>query len=179
LSDLDLLSRCRGGDSAAWATLVGRYGEFVFSVCRATGLSETDAADVTQQTFCLLRDNLDRLKGEMRIGGWLATVAKRHSWRLRTRLQRESATDPDTLSQSIEAEYNERLRTASWEQLEWLNHGLTQIDERCRNLLTELYLREDAFSYEEVAERLGISVGSIGPTRARCLSKLRTLLESP
>lgn len=177
-TDSELLSRCSGGDSAAWKELIRRYGDFVFSVCRSTGLSETDASDVTQQTFCLLRDNLGRLKGETRLGGWLATVARRHSWRVRGKQQREMAVDPEELSQRIESNHQERSASPAFDRLEWLHHGLSLLGERCRDLLTELYIREESSSYEAVAKRLNIAVGSIGATRARCLAKLRSLLES-
>lgn len=178
-TDPELLSRCSGGDSAAWKTLIGRYGDFVFSVCRSAGLSEADASDVTQQTFCLLRDNLGRMKGETRLGGWLATVARRHSWRLIAKRQREVAVDPEELSRRIESDHQDRSASPVFDRLEWLHHGLSRLGERCRNLLTELYLREESPTYEAVAGRLNMPVGSIGATRARCLAKLRELLESP
>lgn len=177
-SDAELLAGCRSGDASAWKAVVARYGSLVYSVSRSTGLSEADASDVTQQTFCILHDSMDRLKADSRLGPWLATVARRHSWRLRTRQKREATEAPDALTQRVEAVGQETEQSAAWEQLEWLHHGLSLIDERCRNLLTELYLRPDPASYEEVARRFNIAVGSIGPTRARCLEKMRTLLES-
>ena len=177
--DSELLLRCAGGDAAAWRLLVGRYGEFVYSVCRATGLSDADASDVTQQTFCILKDSLAGLGEESRLGGWLATVARRHSWRVLARVRREVAVAPEEIREQLEGQDVEGSSSAGWEQLEWLHHGLSLMDERCRGLLTELYLRPEALPYESVAVRLGIPLGSIGPTRARCLQKLRTLLESP
>lgn len=179
-TDADLLEGCRSGEASAWNTVVARYGNLVYSVCRASGLPEADAADITQQTFCILHDSIDRLKADSRLGPWLATVARRHSWRTRARQKREAPQDPDELVQSLGSSGGEAGESdAGWEQLEWLHHGLSLIDERCRDLLTDLYLRPEPLSYEDVAERLGIAVGSVGPTRARCLAKLRELLESP
>jgi RNA polymerase sigma factor (sigma-70 family) len=177
-TDAELISSCGGGEAAAWQALVGRYGSLVYSVCRASGLGEADAADITQQTFSILHDSLDRLTADTRLGGWLATVARRHCWRLRARQQRETAEAPDALARRVEATSDTTEAPAAWEQLEWLHHGLSLLDERCRELLTELYLRAEPADYAEVAKRLKMAVGSIGPTRARCLAKLRTLLES-
>jgi RNA polymerase sigma factor (sigma-70 family) len=177
-TDAELISSCRRDDVAAWQALVGRYGSMVYSVCRASGLGEADAADITQQTFSILHDSLDRLAADTRLGGWLATVARRHCWRLRARQQRETAEAPDELARRIEAGSDAAEVPAAWEQLEWLHHGLSLLDERCRELLTELYLRPEPADYAEVAKRLQMAVGSIGPTRARCLEKLRALLES-
>jgi RNA polymerase sigma factor (sigma-70 family) len=139
---------------------------------------DADAADVTQQTFCILLDNVDRLKPESRLGPWLATVARRHSWRVRARQKRETPEDPDALGERVEDVREGLPGSAGWEQLEWLHHGLSLLDERCRDLLTELYLRPESGAYEEVARLLGIAVGSIGPTRARCLERLRALMEN-
>jgi len=177
-TDAELLASCRSGQASAWKALVTRYGNLVYSVSRATGLSEADASDITQQTFCILHDSMDRLKAETRLGPWLATVARRHSWRVRSRQKREAPEAPDELTRRVEASSGEAGEAAPWEQLEWLHHGLSLIDERCRELLTELYLRPDPASYETLARRFKIAVGSIGPTRARCLEKLRSLLES-
>lgn len=178
-TDAELIAGCRSGSAEAWNELVGRFGNLVFSVSRGTGLSEANASDITQQTFCILHESLDRLKPHTRLGPWLATVARRHSWRIRTRQNREAPQAPDELAHRVEASEEEAQKPAAWEQLEWLHHGLSLIDERCRDLLTELYLRPDPASYEAVAKRFDIAVGSIGPTRARCLNKLRELLESP
>jgi RNA polymerase sigma factor (sigma-70 family) len=178
-TDAELLASCRKGRASAWKELITRYGSLVYSVCRATGLSEADASDITQQTFCILHESVDRLDGELRLGPWLATVARRHSWRVRNRQKREAPASPDELAQRLEASSGEADEAAAWEQLEWLHHGLSLMDERCRELLTELYLRPEPASYEEVAGRFKIALGSIGPTRARCLKKLRELLESP
>lgn len=177
-TDAQLLVQCRRGEAAAWKELVGRYGNLVYSVCRSTGLSEVDASEVTQQTFCILQDSLDRLKPDSRLGPWLATVARRHSWRVLARQNRESPEAPDELTERAEALSEEGSGTASWERLEWLHHGLSLLDERCRKLLTALYLGSDPASYEGVAQQLNIAMGSIGPTRARCLKKLRGFLES-
>lgn len=119
------------------------------------------------------------MKGETRLGGWLATVARRHSWRLIAKRQREVAVDPEELSRRIESDHQDRSASPVFDRLEWLHHGLSRLGERCRNLLTELYLREESPTYEAVAGRLNMPVGSIGATRARCLAKLRELLESP
>ncbi|BET66371.1 hypothetical protein ASA1KI_12890 [Opitutales bacterium ASA1] len=155
-----------------------RYGRLVYSVARSCGLSESDAADITQVTFRLFHESLDRLRPDSRIGQWLATVARRHSWRVYGRNLRETPHDAEALAHRAEAlGLGNHDPVGSWELLEWLHHGLGLIDARCRDLLTSLYLQPAVESYHEVAIRIGIPVGSIGPTRARCLQKLRGLLE--
>lgn len=177
--DAVLIADCRARRAGAWEAVVARYGGFVYTVCRSTGLGEVDAAEVVQQTFGILYDSLDRLKAQTRLGPWLATVARRHSWRIRARQQREAAEAPDVLAERVEALGEGTAQGGeTWELLEWLNHGLAQIDRRCRDLLTELYLKAEPTAYEAVAARFGIALGSIGPTRARCLEKLRGLLET-
>jgi len=178
VADAQLIDACRKGSGKAWRELVSRYGNLVYSVCRSTGLREVDASELTQQTFCILHDSLDRLKPDSRLGPWLATVARRHSWRVRERQERERPEAPEELSERAQTQGGESPEAFTWERLEWLHHGLSLLDRRCRELLTELYLRPDPASYEAVARQMKIALGSIGPTRARCLEKLRGLLET-
>ena len=169
LADPDLLRRCRAGDAHAWATLVGRYERLVFSVALRNGLSREDAGDVTQTTFIALLDAIDGLRDDERLGSWLMTVARRHAWRTRHRGERQNGLvdHSSTAHDAIE----------EWERLEWLHSGLSLLDDPCRELLTALYFDADEPSYAVIAPRLNRAIGSIGPMRARCLGRLRALLE--
>ena len=177
-SDQHLIAACRRGDAAAWESLCQRFGNLVYSIGKGVGLSDADAAEVTQQTFCILHDSLDRLRADSKLGPWLGTVAKRHSWRVLARRKRESPEAPEELSERINDMQEPDHPTATWERLEWLHHGLSLLDQRCRELLTALYLLPSPQSYQEIARRLKIPAGSIGPTRGRCLEKMRAALES-
>ena len=166
--DPELLRRCRLGDAQAWDALVARHERLVFSVALRNGLTREDAAEVTQLTFVALLDTIDRLRDEERLSYWLMTVARRQAWRLNRRHERERpwAADIDATDDPID----------DWERVVMLHDALAQMGSPCRELLHALYLDPGMPSYSEIAERLGRAIGGIGPLRARCLSRLRTML---
>lgn len=167
--DRRLLEGCRRGETRAWADLLADYERLVFSIPLRYGLAREDAADVVQLTFTELLQSLDVLRDDERLVGWLATVARRQSWRLLERRKRETAVDE--LPERAEPDPAE-----TWTRDEWLYDGLLTLDERCRELIVALYLTADSPAYADVARRLGRPIGSIGPTRARCLQRLRAAL---
>jgi RNA polymerase sigma factor (sigma-70 family) len=174
----DLVGRCRDHDEEAWCELVSRYERLVYGVATHEGLAAADAADVTQSVFEALLDALAELRDEQRLSSWLYTVARRQSWRVLRRRRRETCTaavgddvgprvlvnaghdDPPDVDVSL-----------------WIHEALAHLGAPCRDLIGALYFDPAAPSYAEVALRLGRPVGSIGPTRARCLQHLRSLLE--
>ena len=174
--DRDLILDCRNGDLGAWQRLLDRYERLVFSVPRRYGLSRDDAADITQLTFTILFQNMDTLSEDSTLGAWLTTVARRHTWRRLDRKRREEAgwyanSSEKLLSADTGTEDIER-----WELTEWLDYGLSLVGKPCQDLLSALYLDPKQPSYAEVAARLGMAVGSVGPTRIRCLKRLRRVL---
>lgn len=178
--DQDLIQRCRQGSGDAWHRVLNRYERLVYSIPLRYGLSRDDAADVAQYTFTVLVENLDNLAEDSRLGAWLSTVARRKSWRLLERNRREigsehlegaSLAESAALFGKSDADSIEH-----WELADWLDVGLSQISESCRELLLALYFQPERLSYAEVAERLGMPLGSIGPTRARCLKRLKQVL---
>lgn len=169
--DRGLLAACRRGETSAWAAVVDRYERLVFSIPLRYGLSREDAADVTQSTFTALMQGLDGLRDQDRLAAWLATVARRQTWRLLDRSRREFVV-------VLEGDGQQEVDPIEgWERAEWLYRGLETLDAPCRELLTALYLDPAQPSYAEAAARLHRPVGSIGPTRARCLSRLREVLD--
>ena len=176
-TDHDLIRACCAGHAQAWERLLDKYERLVFSISLNYGLTTDDAADVTQITFTILLQNLDTLPEGIRLAPWLATVARRHIWRLLARNRRE-AVHPEA-----DIAGNETLggivdHSEYWELAEWLNYGLSMLDERCRQLLLALYFDAEQTSYAQVADRLKMPVGSIGPTRARCLEHMKESLGS-
>lgn len=172
-----LIRACREGDAEAWKSLLRKYERLVFSIPLNYGLSREDAADISQLTFTILLESIEKLPENSRLGGWLATVARRHTWRLMKR-NRQEVTDryadlaeSATLLSGSDTEFAE-----PWELTEWLDQGLSRITERCQTLLFLLYFRPEQPSYAEIAAQLGMPVGSIGPTRARCLQLLKQTL---
>lgn len=176
-SDRLLIGLCRKGDDRAWERLVDRYERLVFSIPLNYGLSRADAADITQTTFVILLQSLRGSTKIERLGPWLATVARRHTWRLLERGRREGTGEYENLAESaVLIGKPDADSVEHWEMTEWLHNGLSLISEPCRTLLLALYFDPEEPSYEEVAARLGRPVGSIGPTRARCLSDLRKVM---
>ena len=178
-SDQSLIRACRNGDTHAWERVLEKYERLVFSIPLRHGLDRDSAADIAQITFTILMQSIDELKDDSHLGGWLATVAKRHTWRLLKRSQREISIEEDDLT-DIEPLVGVHL-DPGFDQLElaqWLDQGLSKIDERCRHLLLALYFDPQETSYAEISEKMSMPVSSIGPTRARCLEKLKDVLQN-
>jgi RNA polymerase sigma factor (sigma-70 family) len=175
VSDVEQLVRdAAAGDQAAWNRLVERFNGLVWAVARAHRLAGADASDVVQTTWLRLVENLDRLQDPERVGAWLATTARREclrTLRLTARVlptETELLPDPGTdapLGASLVADERDRALWAAF-------GGLS---ERCQALL-RLLVADPAPSYEEIAAAVGMPVGSIGPTRARALARLRAEL---
>jgi RNA polymerase sigma factor (sigma-70 family) len=180
-SNEELIRACRRGDAAAWEALITRYQRLVYSIPRQAGLDEDRSAEVFQQVFEKLVGHLDRIEQPARLGAWLSTTARREMWLLShregtaqplpdgdnaedgTNQLPDGAPLPDELLLDLEEQHAVRMAVAA-------------LDERCRRLLTLLFYRPDPPAYAEVAAALQMREGSIGPTRSRCLQKLRRLL---
>lgn len=178
LTDQQLIERCREGRRDAWEEVLARYQRLVYSVPLNYGLPRDDAADIAQLTFTTLVQHLDRLRPDSNLAGWLTTVARRQTFHHLRKRKREFLGDEADIGESeILANLAAPDSTARWERVAWLDQGLNLLDKRCRDLLLQLYFAEEQPAYEEVAARLGLAVGSIGPIRGRCLERLRAILE--
>lgn len=182
--DEALLLACRRGDATAWETLVARYQRLIYTIPRRFGLDEDLCADVFQRTFTLLWQHLDRIEQPRRVRAWLVTTARREAAQI---ARRQNNLLP-LMSSDLTGEEGEQpeivdpapLPDALFLQLEEqqiIRMMVATLDERCARLLTLLFYRPQPAPYTEVAATLGIPEGSIGPTRTRCLQKLRRLLE--
>lgn len=171
-NDQHLIEACLAGDGGAWRALVDRYGRLVYSVPRRYGLCDADCEDVHQAVFLNLYRALSGLRDQSRLSSWLITAAHRESWRIGRRSERYADLSnqiPDVATPS-----DELVETLERQQA--IREALADLGGRCAELLTALFLDRSEPSYEEIAERLGMSVGSIGPTRARCFGKLEAIL---
>jgi len=184
LPDAELVQHCLAGSQAAWRALVHRYQRLVFTVARRAGLDEHAAADVLQGVFEKVHRHLAHLTQPDRLRAWVVTTAKRETLTLLHRAARErSADDPGTDDDGLSL--IDRLvdpgpladeRLQDLQEAQRMHVALDRLDERCRRLLTLLFADEDERPpYEEIARRLDMPEGSIGPTRGRCLDKLRRL----
>ena len=178
-SDLErLFTRCRRGDAEAWNQLVVRFQNLVYSVARRTGLGEDDAADIFQSTFLALYRNLDRIDNAATLPKLLAVTASRDAIRLhrQTRLT-HSLHDEDTSLDKLLASEDQAVDSMAIDSVlaeEW-RIAVAQLGGRCSDLIQALYFEDKA--YEAIAAELGIPMGAIGPTRARCLEKLRKVYQ--
>jgi RNA polymerase sigma factor (sigma-70 family) len=167
-----LLESAAGGDQAAWDTLVDRFASLLWSIARAHRLSDADAADVVQTTWLKLVENLGRIKDPDRLPGWLATTARHECLRQIRRGDRERPTDEEPWQgepapgSGVDAALLLEERNAT------LWRALATLSEQCRQLLRVLMATPPP-SYAEVSAALDMPVGSIGPTRQRCLGRLR------
>lgn len=180
-SDAGLVKACRGGDETAWNELVDRYQRLIYAIPRRAGLTEEQASDVFQEVFLTLFEKLDEIREPDRIRSWIVTTAKFKTWGIvrgqkglhspatDEEMEQEMAALPDAAPLAdemlIEAEQQHLIRTA-----------LKQLEERCRTILSMIYMRAAAASYAEVAEAIGVGETSISPMRARCLAKLAKIL---
>ena len=174
LTGTDLVTRARNGDKQAWDTLVERYVPLIWSICRRYRLGDADADDVGQSVWLRLANQLDKIRDPAALPGWLATTTRRECGRvLRT------ARGPRAAGYPLAAENmpGEQGVTAEQELLVAETHAALreafgQLPPRCQQLIT-LLTEDPPMPYAEISARLGIPVGSIGPTRRRCLDKLR------
>ena len=184
LPDDELVRRCRAGEAAAWSTLVRRYQRLIYTVPRRAGLSEDDAADIFQICFQRLLEHIDRLEDGAPVRAWLVTTAKRESLRRIEAARRfaqptttgDDDADEDPLPAIPDPAPLQDEQLSDLQDLSRLRAAVDRLEPRARQFIETLFLQQEPLPYSEVAARLGIPEGSIGPTRARCLAKLRKLL---
>jgi len=174
--DAGLVARSIDGDDRAWRTLVDRHGPVIWAVAHRAGLTPDDAADVFQNTWTIAVTDLDRIREPARFGAWIARVARHQCMRVRrgygiARRSYEHVAREDHVFELPDAELS-RIEDRSR-----ISRALKEIGKRCLELLQALYYQTPKPSYRAISERMGMSIGSIGPTRARCLEKLESELE--
>jgi len=167
--DNELIARCLQGDQTAWKELVTRYQRLVYSIAHVSCSDPEDVSDVFQQVWLELYQQLADLRNIEALPAWLITVTRRRSYAvLHARYGSEPLADdiPDVSEQLRQVEREHELERA-----------LDQLPERCRRLIDLLYFDVAEPSYSQIAATMGMPEASVGPTRARCLEKLKKLLE--
>ena len=171
---IDLVARARGGDIRAWDALVERFAPVIWSICRQHRLGRADADDVGQSVWLRLVDQLDTIREPAALGGWLATTTRRECGRLV-----RAARGPHTALYSLDAETiaDEQAGTAEQdlfaaERHAALRQAFADLPPDGQQLIAML-LADPPVPYAQISARLGIPIGSIGPTRRRCLDKMR------
>lgn len=169
-----LVAAAAGGDQEAWDELVERYGRLVWAVARSHRLSDADAADVSQTTWLRLVEHLDQVHDPERLAGWLATTARRESLRV-LRFARREVPFLDEPEESGSHDLDPEVQAVARDEGAQLWAAYDGLSEKCRALLRVVAV-SPLGSYAEISAALGIAVGSIGPTRSRCLDQLRAKL---
>ena len=170
--DAVLVQACLANDQLAWGTLIRRHSPRLLTIGRSTGLDRATAEDAVQATWSDLLRHVHELRDPHAVRGWLATTVKRRAIRLSQQRRRTI----DSVERHVVADVvidEDLLRD---ERVVALRRAVSELRAGDRELL-ELLFSDRSLSYDEIAVIIGRSIGSIGPTRARCLAKLRTLLE--
>jgi RNA polymerase sigma factor (sigma-70 family) len=169
-----LVTRARNGDKQAWDELVERYSPLIWSICRRYQLGRADAEDADQSVWLQLVDQLASLRDPAALPGWLATTTQRECGRILRAARKhkppghplDAADIPDQVTEAAEHELLRAERHAA------LREAFMHLPSSSRKLIS-LLIQDPPMPYAEISAMLGIPVGSIGPTRGRCLDKLR------
>jgi len=168
-----VIEGCRAGDAEAWDELITRYKALVYSIPRRHGFDKDASDEVFQEVFTILLRQLDGIRNPTGFPKWLMTTTHRTCRDLK---RRKGPVIPANEVPDGDGPPQEHVLAREREQV--VREGLRRLDDRCRDLLTALHGGSGPASYETIAGRLGIPVGSIGPTRARCLERLMRVLET-
>jgi RNA polymerase sigma factor (sigma-70 family) len=172
----DVMSAAAAGDPRAWEQLTSRFGSMIMGIARGCRLNDADAGEVHQTTWLRLVENIGRIEHPERVGSWLATTARRECLRL-LRKRSRIAFDRDALA-SLADEDAPAMDAGplAEERASVVREAYAQLPPRCQRLLG-LLSGDDPPSYKEISEMLAMPIGSIGPTRGRCLERLGRVIE--
>jgi RNA polymerase sigma factor (sigma-70 family) len=180
-ASLDIAQLVRGAaarDLQAWERLVNQYARLIWSITVEFKLGESDAADVAQTTWLRLLEHIHRLEYPERVGSWLAATARHECLRcVAARKRVVLGHDDSDISGAMVHDAEIDARLLADESAQVVREALSRLPRRWQRLL-ELLMADPPASYAEISDQLGLPVGSIGPTRGRCLAQLRVLLKA-
>jgi RNA polymerase sigma factor (sigma-70 family) len=171
----DLLSAARAGSEDAIGQIVNELSPLLWQVARSAGLSQGDAEDVLQTVWMRLITHLDGIHDAGALTGWLVTTTKREAWRVRAAGRKQLPADQDVFADLPDKGPGSEEQVILEDQRRELWVAIGMLSRRCQELLRIMAFAPRS-DYATVAAALGMRVGSIGPTRGRCLAKLRALL---
>jgi RNA polymerase sigma factor (sigma-70 family) len=175
-ADSRLVQQCLKGDEAAWATLIQKYKNLIFSIPVRYGFSEEDSADIFQSVCMDLLTELPRLREPNALAGWLIQVARNKCFHRKRAEQRHPVQEIGDVDSCASPEDPGHL-VAQVEQEQALREALLELSPRCRELMHMLFFEEPVRPYQQIAKDLDLATGSIGFIRRRCLNKLMQRLE--
>src|SRR6478735_5845831 len=167
--------RWRDGDQRALDDLVRLMSPVLWHVVRATGLEREPAEDVVQSTWLAMVRSAERISDPQAVSGWLCTTARREAWRTRKQSTRSTPVEDEALEIRLPNEESPEAAVVLGDEQRQLWSCLAKLPERCQRLL-RIVAAEQRPDYTRIAADLQMPVGSIGPTRGRCLDKLRAEL---
>jgi RNA polymerase sigma factor (sigma-70 family) len=170
----DLLARAAFGDGSAWAGLVHRYQRLVYAIIRDYALSVEDGEDVFQETFLRLHQHLGRVQSLDHLARWIALVTRRQCLDRTAAIHRARKVPGGHVRPQEPAAPDDEITRHQRQQA--VREAIGILDPRCRMLLELLFFEQDRPDYAAAAELLGVPVGSVGPTRARCFGRLLRML---
>jgi RNA polymerase sigma factor (sigma-70 family) len=176
--DRRLLKKAAQGDASAWASLVEIHSPLVMAVTRSYHLPEEDRADAYQNSFVELFKHLSSLEDVESLPAWLRTVTSRQSLKMKERRQKlPPSGGEETLAAlpSADALESELLQA---ERDHEVRRALSGLSETCQKLIRALFYDDPPKAYQEAAKEAGLSIGSIGATRQRCLASLEKILRA-
>ena len=171
----DLLVQAQSGDRECLREIVAELTPLLWNVARAQGLTGTDAEDVVQTVWLSLVSGLTAIQTPAALISWLITAARREAWRARKARERTPTVNSDEMPETVDPGDPIEERVLAQERRQMVRDALAGLPPRCAELLRALAF-SDVTDYATVARVLGIPQGSIGPSRGRCLAKLRTAL---
>jgi RNA polymerase sigma factor (sigma-70 family) len=174
--DTRLVRECLGGEEQAWCALISKYKNLIFSIPLKYGFSAEDSTDIFQAVCLDLLSELPKLRKVKALPKWIMQITAHKCFHRKQQERRTEVSDPNDklFERRTPARAEEILREAEDEQ--GLRQAMSELTPRCRQLVQMLFYDEPARPYQEIAEALGIAVGSIGFIRQRCLERLRKRL---
>lgn len=174
--DTRLVRECLGGGEEAWCALISKYKNLIFSIPLKYGFSAEDSTDIFQAVCLDLLSELPKLRKVKALPKWIMQITAHKCFHRKQQERRTEVSDPNDklFERRTPARAEEILREAEDEQ--GLRQAMSELTPRCRQLVQMLFYDEPARPYQEIAEALGIAVGSIGFIRQRCLERLRKRL---
>lgn len=173
-----LVRRAADGDKRAWERLVDQFARLIWSITADFRLAESDAADVAQTTWLRLLEHIDRIEYPDRVGSWLAATARNECLRsIAARKRVVLGHDDADLESTAAYEPDVDARLLADERAQVVHDAMSCLPRRWQRLL-ELLMADPPVSYAEISDQLDLPIGSIGPTRGRCLARLRVQLQA-
>jgi RNA polymerase sigma factor (sigma-70 family) len=176
-SDTRLVRACLDGDQQAWATLIAKYKNLIYSIPLKYGAPPQDAADIFQSVCLELFSELPRLRSAEAVRGWIIKVTSHQSYHWKRKLRRLAEDeltpiDEEELAGDLPPDLIEEI-----ERAQILREAVAALPPRCREIIRLLFYEPEPIAYRDLAARLGLATGSIGFIRGRCLQRLERALQ--